>query len=73
MSSSHTDCQRIPLIVHLSIALLVDLLVLLVYRLSLIPPKREKECLANCLQSKICDLVSDKLSKCLLYTVIRTL
>ena len=74
-SSSCTNFQRIPLIVHRSAGdkLTVDLLVLLVCRLSLIPPKREKECLANFFQSKICELVSGKLSKFLLYRVIRTL
>ena len=72
-SSSYANFQRIPLIVHRSAGdkLTVDLLVLLVCRLS--PPKREKECLANFFQSKICELVSGKLSKFLLYRVIRTL
>ena len=36
---------------------------LIVGESSLIPPKGEKECLANCFQSKICELVSGKLSK----------
>ena len=34
--------------------LVVDSLFLLVCGLSLIPPKGEKDCLANCFQSKIC-------------------
>lgn len=41
----------------------VDSLVLLVY--GLIPPKREKKCLANCFQSKVCEFVPGKLSQCL--------
>ena len=45
--------------------LVVDSLVLLVCGLSFIPPKREKECLANRFQLKICELVSGELSKCL--------
>ena len=54
--------------------LVVDSLVLLVCGLSFIPPKREKECLANRFQLKICELVSGELSKCLyIYAVIRTL
>ena len=43
--------------------LAVDSLVLLVCGLSLIPPMREKECLAKCFHRKICDFVSGKLSK----------
>ena len=45
--------------------LAVNSLVSLVCRLSLVPPNREKECMANCFPSKICELVSGKLSKCL--------
>ena len=45
--------------------LAVDSLVLLVCGVSLIPPMREKECLAKCFHWKICDFVSGKLSKCL--------
>ena len=44
--------------------LAVDSLVLLLCGLSpIIPRKREKECLANYFQSKICELMSGKLSK----------
>ena len=62
--SSEFDCWRISVIVHRSAndKLAVDSLVLLVCGLSLIPSKGEKECLANCFQSKICELVSGKLS-----------
>ena len=53
-----TECnyQRISVIAHLSASdkLAVDSLVLFVC-LSFIPPKREKECLAGCFQSKICE------------------
>ena len=52
--------------------LAADSLVLLVCGLSLIPPMREKECLANYFQSKICELISGKLSKCLSYTLLIT-
>ena len=45
--------------------LATDSLVLLVCWLSVIPPKRGKECLANCFQSKICKLMPGKLFKCL--------
>ena len=50
------NCRRISVIVHRSAGdkLTVDSFVLLVCRLSLTPPKIEKECLANCFQSKIC-------------------
>ena len=43
-------CRRISVVVHLSASdkLAVDSLVLLLCGLSLIPPKREKDCLANC-------------------------
>ena len=63
------NCRRIPVIVHRSASdkLTIDSLVLLICGLSLIPPKIEKECLANCFQSKICNdkLLSGKLSKSL--------
>ena len=60
MSREHVsmefNCRRISVIVHRSTGdkLTVDSFVLLVCRLSLTPPKIEKECLANCFQSKIC-------------------
>ena len=43
-------CRRISVVVHLSASdkLAVDSLVLLLCGLSLILPKREKDCLANC-------------------------
>ena len=65
--STEFKFRPISLIVHRSAGdkLAVDSLVLLVCGLSLIPLKREKERLANCVQSKNCKLVSDKLSKCL--------
>ena len=54
-----TECnyQRVSVIAHRSASdkLAVDSLVLFVRRLSFIPPKREKECLADCFQSKICE------------------
>ena len=54
-----TECnyQRISVIAHRSASdkLAVDSLVLFFCRLSFIPPKREKECLADCFQSKICE------------------
>ena len=55
--STEGNCRRISVIVHRSASdkLAVDSLVLLVCGLSLFPPKREKECLANCFQSKICE------------------
>ena len=55
--STEFNCPRISVIVHRSASdeLAADSLVLLVCGLSLIPPKREKECLANCFQSKICE------------------
>ena len=67
------DCRRISLIVHRSASdkLAVDSLVLLsLWSESFIPPKREKECLANCFESKICQLVSGKLFK-LMYTQLQ--
>ena len=65
--SAEFNCGPISVIVHRSASdkLAVDSLVLLVCGLSLIPPKREKECSANCFLSKICELVSGKLSKLL--------
>ena len=51
------ECRRISVIVYRSASdkLAVDSLVLLVWDvLNLIPPKRQKEYLANCFQSKIC-------------------
>ena len=52
-----TECnyQRISVNAHRSASdnLAVDSLVLFVCRPSLIPPKKEKECLADCFQSKI--------------------
>ena len=42
--------------------------------LSLIPPKREKECLATyCFPSKICELVLANSPSVYIYTVVRTL
>ena len=60
MSREHVSMEfnspRISVIVHRSVSdkLAIDSLVLFVCGLSLIPPKIEKECLANCFQSKIC-------------------
>ena len=55
----NTELNRrlISVIVHRSASdkLAIDSLVLLVCGLSLNPLKREKECLANCFQSKICE------------------
>ena len=55
----NTELNRrlISVIVHrcASDKLAIDSLVLLVCGLSLNPLKREKECLANCFQSKICE------------------
>ena len=50
------NCRRIPVIVYRSASdkLAIDSFVLLICGLSLISPKIEKDCLANCLQSKIC-------------------
>ena len=48
---------KISVIVHHSACdkLTNDSLILLVFGLNFTPPKREKECLANCFQSKICE------------------
>ena len=53
--STEFDFRRISLIVHRSASdkLAVDCL-----GLSLIPPKRKKECLTNCFQSKSCELAN---------------
>ena len=62
------DCRRISVISHryASNKLAVDSLTRhACLEGSLIPPKREKECLTNCFQSKICELASGKLSKSL--------
>ena len=71
------ECWRIFVIVYCSASdkLAINSLVLLVWDvLSPIPPKREKEYLANCFQSKICELVSDRNSPIVyINTVIRTL
>ena len=77
-ANTEFNLRRISVIVHRSASdkLAIDSLVLLVCGLSLIPLKREKECLANCFQSKISQivfnqrfvndkLVSGKRSKCL--------
>ena len=50
------NCRRIPVIVHRSASdkLAIHSFVLFICGLTLIPPKVEKECLANCFQSKIC-------------------
>ena len=54
--SMEFNCRRISVIAHRSVSdkLAIDSLVLLVCGLSLITPKIEKDCLANCFQSKIC-------------------
>ena len=54
--SKEFNCRRISVIAHRSVSdkLAIDSLVLLVCGLSLITPKIEKDCLANCFQSKIC-------------------
>ena len=54
--SMEFNCRRISVIVHRSASdkLTIDSFVLLISGLSLIPPKIEKDCLANCFQSKIC-------------------
>ena len=54
--SMEFNCRRIPVIVYRSASdkLAIDSFVLLICGLSLISPKIEKDCLANCFQSKIC-------------------
>ena len=65
--STEFDCQRISVIIHRSAS---DNLPLIDWSCSFgtdsySPKKIEKECLTNCFQSKICELASGKLSKCL--------
>ena len=67
--STKFDCGRISVIVHRSASnkLAVDLLVLLVWNWVLFLQREmtKSVCLANYFQSKICELVSGKFSKCL--------
>ena len=72
------DCRRILVTVHRSAGdkLAVDSLILLVWDWVLFL-QRERKCLANCFQSKICGLVSGKLPganspSVYIYTVICT-
>ena len=66
--STEFNCRRTSVMFNRSDdKLAVNSLISLVCRLSLIPPKREKECMANCFSSKICEFVSGKLSKCLCF------
>ena len=69
--STEFDCRRISVIVHRSVSdkLAADSLVLLVCGLSLIPPKREKECLTIVSNQR---LVNDKLFQVFRHTQLYT-
>ena len=70
-----SNCRQIPVIIHRSASdkLAVDSRVLLGCGLSLIPPKREKECLKTFFQSKICEMCLANSPSVYIYTVTRTL